>query len=247
MEGRTHTQTPAEPPQRATLVPVSTFSDRGPDNDGESDEGLTARLRDFVDAHDIEWARTVVDDLEALDHAVYGAVAEASTPTLDSALRRLTKLADNSKLWFGIAAATALVGGRRGRRAALDGVIAIGITSFVVNQPIKRLMPRKRPDREHFAVSVGRQVPLPTSPSFPSGHSASAFAFANAMGGELPWAAFPVHFLAGAVAYSRVHTGVHFPADAMVGALLGAGVGDVVGTVRRHRRERELRGSVTVP
>ena len=54
-----------------------------------------------------------------------------------------------------------------------------GITSFVVNQPIKRLMPRKRPDREHFAVSVGRQVPLPTSPSFPSGHSASAFAFAE--------------------------------------------------------------------
>ena len=64
MEGRTHTQTPAEPPQRATLVPVSTFSDQGPDTDSDTEQGLTARLRDFVDAHDIEWARTVVDDLE---------------------------------------------------------------------------------------------------------------------------------------------------------------------------------------
>jgi undecaprenyl-diphosphatase len=50
-----------------------------------------------------------------------------------------------------------------------------------------------------------------------------------------------VHFLAGAVAWSRVHTGVHFPGDVVVGALIGAGVGDVVGTVRRHRRERQLR------
>lgn len=211
------------------------------------DEGLTARLREFVDAHDLEWAHTVVEDLEALDHAVYGAIAKVPSPTLDTALRRLTKLADNSKLWFGIAGVTALVGGRRGRRAALDGVIAIGLTSFVVNQPIKRLMPRRRPDRDRFEVDEKRQVPLPTSPSFPSGHSASAFAFANAMGGELPWLAFPVHFLAGAVAYSRVHTGVHYPADAMVGALLGAGVGDVVGTVRRHRREREMRSAVAGP
>ena len=84
-------------------------------------------------------------------------------------------------------------------------------------------------------------MPLPTSPSFPSGHSASAFAFANAMSGELTWVAFPVHFLAGAVAWSRVHTGVHFPGDVVVGALIGSAVGDVVGTVRRHRRERQLR------
>ena len=64
MKGRTHTRTPAEPPQRATLVPVSTFSDQGPDTDSDTEQGLTARLRDFVDAHDIEWARTVVDDLD---------------------------------------------------------------------------------------------------------------------------------------------------------------------------------------
>ncbi len=203
--------------------------------------GLIGRLQAFVDDHDVEWAKAVVEDLEAMDLAVYGAVAGVSTPTLDNALRKLTMAADHSKLWIGIAGATALFGGRRGRQAAVDGVIAIGLTSLLVNQPLKRLLPRGRPDRDHFEVIAGRQVPLPTSPSFPSGHSASAFAFANAMSGELTWVAFPVHFLAGAVAWSRVHTGVHFPGDVVVGALIGSAVGDVVGTVRRHRRERQLR------
>ena len=107
----------------------------------------------------------MVDDLEAMDLAVYAAVAGVSTPTLDNALRKLTMAADQSKLWFGIAGATALVGGRRGRQAAIDGVIAIGLTSLLVNQPLKRLLPRGRPDRDHFEVIAGRQVPLPTSPS----------------------------------------------------------------------------------
>lgn len=215
---------------------ADTLSNNSPDS-----TELLARLLDFADSHDLEWARDAVGNLEALDLAVYGAVAGASTPTLDTAFRRLTNLADNSKLWFAIAGASAAFGGRRGRQAAIDGVIAIGITSFVVNQPLKRLLPRGRPDREHFQVIAGRQVPLPTSPSFPSGHSASAFAFANAMAGELAWAAFPVHFAAAAVAYSRVHTGVHYPADVVVGAVLGAGVGDMVGGIRRRRRERQLR------
>jgi undecaprenyl-diphosphatase len=228
------TSSPAEPPDGGAALPDPQVLD-------VDSTGLIGQLQAFVDDHDLAWAKAVVGDLEAIDLAVYGAVAGVSTPTLDNALRKLTIAADNSKLWFGIAGATALLGGRRGRQAAIDGVIAIGLTSLLVNQPLKRLLPRHRPDRDHFEVIAGRQVPLPTSPSFPSGHSASAFAFANAMSGELTWVAFPVHFLAGAVAWSRIHTGVHFPGDVVVGALIGAGVGDVVGTVRRHRRERQLR------
>ena len=52
---------------------------------------------------------------------------------------------------------------------------------------------------------------MPRSTSFPSGHSASAFAFATAVGDELPLAWLPLHALAAAVTYSRVHTGVHYP------------------------------------
>lgn len=169
-----------------------------------------------------------------MDRAIYAAVHEVPSPTLDETLRRLSRSADHGALWFAVAAATALIGGRRGRRAALDGVVALGIASFVVNVPLKLLLPRTRPDRELHGVITDRQVPLPRSPSFPSGHSASAFAFANALGGELPWVALPVRFAAAAVAWSRIHTGVHYPGDVIVGALIGGAVGEVVGTVRRR-------------
>ena len=63
---------------------------------------------------------------------------------------------------------------------------------------------------------------MPTSTSFPSGHSAAAFAFATGVGHVLPSAAVPLRALAALVAYSRVHTGVHYPGDVVAGALIGS-------------------------
>jgi undecaprenyl-diphosphatase len=77
-------------------------------------------------------------------------------------------------------------------------------------------------------VSSDRWVRMPASPSLPSGHSASAFAFATAVGSEVPALALPLHVVATAVAYSRVHTGVHYPADTLVGSVLGASVAQIV-------------------
>jgi len=82
---------------------------------------------------------------------------------------------------------------------------------------------------------------MPSSSSFPSGHSASAFAFAAAVGDTVPPLALPLRLLAGAVAYSRVHTGVHYPGDVVVGSLIGAGVGDMTATVGRWLTRRSVR------
>lgn len=159
-------------------------------------------------------------DLAALDRAVYGVVAITPTPALDGAMRRLSHAADHSKLSFAVAGLLALRGGPA-RRAALLGVAAIGVASAAANLLGKRLVRRERPDRLGALVPAARHVPMPTSASFPSGHSASAFAFAVAVGSELPRAAVPLSFLAATVAYSRVHTGVHYPGDVVAGALLG--------------------------
>ncbi|MEU6166359.1 phosphatase PAP2 family protein [Streptomyces tanashiensis] len=164
--------------------------------------------------------RDVLHDIRAVDGAVYGAVAATPTPTLDTAFRRLSAAADHSKISFTVAAALALVPGRP-RRAALAGVGAIAVASASANLLGKRLVHRPRPDREAARVVVGRHVPMPASASFPSGHTASAVAFATAVGSVLPHATLPLAALAWTVGYSRVHTGVHYPGDVAAGALLG--------------------------
>jgi membrane-associated phospholipid phosphatase len=58
---------------------------------------------------------------------------------------------------------------------------------------------------------MARQVRMPESTSFPSGHAASAFAFASAVGTQLSRLSLPLQLLAAAVAYSRVHVGCITP------------------------------------
>lgn len=63
------------------------------------------------------------------------------------------------------------------------------------------------------------------SPSFPSGHTSNAFATATAMTFAFPkwYVAAPAFAWASAVGYSRMHLGVHYPSDVIVGAAVGAG------------------------
>jgi undecaprenyl-diphosphatase len=182
--------------------------------------------------------KPILDELGQLDLAVYRAIATTPTPRLDEPMRRLTELADHSKLWLGAAAVMAMVGGRTGRRVAAAGVVALGLNSLIVNVPLKIAGRRTRPDRDAAQVPLARQVAMPLSPSFPSGHSASGFAFAAAVGGALPVAAAPLRLAASAVAYSRVHTGVHYPGDVVVGALIGTTIGEGVTVVDRWLQRR---------
>lgn len=167
--------------------------------------------------------------LDAADRDLYAAIAAAPAARLDEPVRRLSQAANYSRIWMIIAAALFVLGGPPGRRAALRGLLAVGITSAAVNIAIKAVHPRERPDRAGARVPSSRQVVMPASTSFPSGHSASAFAFAAAAGQSVPRIRRPLHVLAGAVAYSRVHTGVHYPGDVLVGSIIGAAIGRAVG------------------
>lgn len=171
----------------------------------------------------------VLRQLDELDRAIYTAIAATPTPDIDMPFRRLSAMADKSRLWIGVAAAIAVAGGPAGRRAAARGLLTVAATSATVNLGVKSLYARKRPDRAGSGVPRDRHVRMPSSRSFPSGHSASGFAFAASVGREIPALALPLRFLAGAVAYSRVHTGVHYPSDAVIGSIIGAGVAEVAG------------------
>lgn len=180
----------------------------------------------------LAWLR----DAQRIDAALYGAIAETPTPALDGAMARLSHAADYSRLSIASAAFLALARGARGRRAAAHGLTALGATSALVNVTVKPLGRRRRPDRAGMQVPAGRHVPMPRSASFPSGHAASAFAFATGVAHVLPSAGVPLRGLAAVVAYSRVHTGVHYPGDAVAGAL----VGTVVAQLATHALERAL-------
>jgi len=179
-------------------------------------------------------ARAWLTDARNIDHAVYSAIARTPTPALDHEMRLLSHAANYSRLWMASAAALALVGGRPGRRAAVQGLTSVAVTSAIVNLVVKRVGRRQRPDREGEEVPVGRQVLMPTSLSFPSGHSAAAFAFATGVGNRLPVVAVPLHAAAGVVAYSRVHTGVHHPSDVVVGSVLGTILAQLTTRVLDH-------------
>jgi membrane-associated phospholipid phosphatase len=183
------------------------------------------------------------EDLRRLDLAVYAAIAATPTPTLDHFFRRVSSAADHSRIWLVCAGVLAAFGDGPGRRAAADGLASIGLTSGAVNLMLKPLAGRRRPNRDTQQVPLARQVAMPASTSFPSGHAASASAFASGAGHALPAVGLPLNAAAAIVAYSRVHTGVHYPGDVVAGSVTGAALAPIAVALRRHRTAARHRSS----
>ncbi|MFB6894558.1 bifunctional phosphatase PAP2/diacylglycerol kinase family protein [Kitasatospora sp. NPDC056327] len=180
--------------------------------------------------------------LDVIDRALFHRVAVARRPFGTGSrsglwLRRLSHAADHGKLWFGAAAVLGAVGGRAERRAALRGVSALMLASTVANVAAKQLTRRPRPLLDPVPVHR-RLLRQPVTTSFPSGHSASAAAFATAVAIESPLAALVVAPVAAAVGASRVYTGAHHPGDVVAGFALGSAIAAL--TLRWWPRSSDL-------
>ncbi|MET9517531.1 phosphatase PAP2 family protein [Streptomyces sp. NPDC002994] len=161
--------------------------------------------------------------LSARDRALFHGVATHHWPGADRVLPRLSHGANHGVLWFATAAGIAALGGsNRARRAAVRGVASLALASAAVNTIGKRSVRRGRPVLD--AVPLMRQLKRqPITTSFPSGHSASAAAFATGVALESRGWGAVVAPVAASVAFSRIYTGAHYPSDVLVGAALGIG------------------------
>lgn len=101
--------------------------------------------------------------------------------------------------------------------AAFGAVAAAGLLVTVSKEFFDRARP---PVSGIEAVGI-----IPASASFPSGHSATAFAAAVAVGAFYPGLRRPLLALAAVVALSRVYLGVHYATDVVAGSALGVVLG----------------------
>jgi len=176
----------------------------------------------------------ILADIDRLDQAIANTIGRTPTPALDPIVAGLSRASDYQRLWLLGSVAVAVLGGRRGRRAAVRCLATAGATSLLIDLVAKTRFPRSRPPQTPDEHSM--HVRRPRSSSFPSGHTASAFAFAATLSHEYPVLTTPATALATAVAYTRIHTGVHYPSDVIAGALAGTGIGSLISTLAEHAR-----------
>ena len=135
--------------------------------------------------------------------------------------------------------AVGAVGDVRARRplpvASLVAAVSVGIGSLVVAL-LKETVDRPRP--AHADPGIDTVVGTPGSPSFPSGHTATAFAAAAVVGAFYPRLRWPLYGLAALVGFSRIYLGVHFTLDVVAGAILGLSIGLGIVWVAKKGRQR---------
>jgi undecaprenyl-diphosphatase len=139
------------------------------------------------------------------------------SPVRTGIARALTRIGDG-KSWAVVGLACLASGTDLGRHLGLR-LAAATLGATVLSQGLKRSLSRARP-----GVAIAGFEPLAENPdrfSFPSGHTAAAFAVAVAFAGE-PGGAGPLALLlATGIGLSRVYLGAHYPLDVAAGGVLG--------------------------
>ncbi len=134
----------------------------------------------------------------------------------------LSRAGEFSLVWHAVIWLRAIGSTSRAGEALVFSVL-LGAESLVVNQGLKRLFKRGRPNAngdDRFNVRT------PVTSSFPSGHSSSAFFAATVLSTLVPAAWVAVFFvLAVGVALSRVMVRLHHFSDILGGAVVGAALG----------------------
>ena len=156
--------------------------------------------------------------LNALDLTIYRAVRGlAREEGRIGTVRRFSALGEHGRIWLALGGTGMLVDRRRSARWR-SATITVGL-SYLISTSIKVAIGRKRPVIE----GLPQLMATPTGLSFPSSHSSSSFAAAQAYSRLVP--APLLYAVAVPMALSRLYLGVHYPSDILAGAALGTLLG----------------------
>ncbi len=165
-----------------------------------------------------------------LDAAAFQWLRAYHSPFLDPVMAGLSDIARGGALWAGLALLVGLLHPRRWP-AVVQVLLAVAMSYLLADMIAKPFFNRARPFERYTDTRVYGY--RPTTRSLPSGHAANAIAAAYALTRLAPEGRAIFWALAILLAVSRVYLGVHYPADVLVGCLLGlAAAGVVVGGTR---------------
>ncbi len=146
----------------------------------------------------------------------------------------LTLIFKGGTAWYAMMGIEALRHRRKTGEILREVALPLFFASALVEFPIKAYFKRRRPFITIIqAIVIGKK---PGTWSFPSGHSAAAFAGAWLLNRKFPRFWGLRYAIAGLVAFSRMYLGDHYPGDVASGSLLGMVFAMFFGWLFRRRR-----------
>jgi undecaprenyl-diphosphatase len=137
-------------------------------------------------------------------------------PVMDKAMVIITSLGNVGAIWIVIA--VLLIINKKYRKIGFMVLASLVISTILGEGIIKHIVKRLRPSA---ISSVNRLIAEPSSYSFPSGHTTTAFASAGILAKYFKNHAFVIFALASFIGFSRLYLYVHYPTDVLAGIILG--------------------------
>lgn len=166
----------------------------------------------------------LANELLAFDTTVTGYIQNFSSVKMTSIMKEISNLGSPGVL-IGIGIVVMLYTGLRRRHFFDTALVPVSLLGgIILNEALKFLFHRQRPDLPHLVAVTGL--------SFPSGHSMLSYIFYGLLI-YLLWLDFPgkrlkwlLTFFLGttvlAIGISRIYLGVHYPSDVLAGFAAGS-------------------------